>query len=226
MAIAVKRTGGIAADSVKVLVYGQAGAGKTTALATTPSPIILSAEAGLLSLAEADVPYIEVASLAAIGEAYEWLTGSEEGRQYGTVCLDSLSEIAEVVLSEERAKTKDPRQAYGAMADQMQTLIRMFRDLPGRNVVMTSKLEKVQDQDGRLLWGPSMPGAKTGQALPYFFDEVLALQVHKDEEGQAQRAFLTQGDGAWIAKDRSGKLDVWEPADLGAIFQKIGGRRD
>lgn len=224
MAIALKRTKNAAQDGVKVLTYGQAGAGKTTALATAPSPIILSAEAGLLSLASKDIPYVEVGSMAAIGEAYEWLTSSKEAAEYRTVCLDSLSEIAEVVLSEERAKTKDPRQAYGAMADQMQQLIRMFRDLPGRNVVMTAKLEKTQDEQGRLLWGPSMPGAKTGQALPYFFDEVLALQVHPSEDGTAQRAFLTATDGQWVAKDRSGKLEAWEPADLGAIFAKIGGK--
>lgn len=226
MAIALKRTSDVAASNgCKVLTYGQAGAGKTTALGSAPSPIILSAEAGLLSLAGHDVPYVEVTSMAQIGEAYEWLTSSGEAKQYKTVCLDSLSEIAEVVLSEERARTKDPRQAYGAMADQMQQLIRMFRDLPGKHVVMTSKLEKTQDEQGRLLWGPSMPGTKTGQSLPYFFDEVLALQVHRDEEGNAQRAFLTSTDGQWVAKDRSGKLDVWEPADLGAIFAKIGGKQ-
>lgn len=225
MAIALKRTGGIGSDGVKVAIYGQAGAGKTTALGTAPAPIILSAEAGLLSLAGQDIPYIEVASMAAIGEAYEWLTSSAEAKQYKTVCLDSLSEIAEVVLSEERAKTKDPRQAYGSMADQMAQLVRMFRDLPGRHVVMTAKLEKTQDEQGRILWGPGMPGTKTAQALPYFFDEVFALQVHKGEEGDTQRAFLTQGDGQWVAKDRSGRLDAWEPADLGAIVAKIGGAR-
>lgn len=224
MAISLKRTRDAASDNVKVLEYGQAGAGKTTALATAPKPIILSAEAGLLSLASADVPYIEVTSMAAIEEAYEWLTGAKEATEYQTVCLDSLSEIAEVVLSEERARTKDPRQAYGAMADQMAQLVRMFRDLPGKHVVMTAKLEKTQDDQGRLLWGPGMPGAKTGQSLPYFFDEVLALQVHKDEEGQTQRAFLTSSDGQWMAKDRSGKLDAWEPADFAAIFKKIGAK--
>lgn len=224
MAIAVKRTKALTADGgVKALTYGMAGAGKTTSLGTAPSPIILSAEAGLLSLADADVPYIEVSSMAAIGEAYEWLTSSAEAKQYRTVCLDSLSEIAEVVLIEERERNKDPRQAYGALADQMASLIRMFRDLPGKHVVMTAKLEKAQDQDGRLLWSPSMPGSKTGQSLPYFFDEVFALQVHKDEEGKTQRAFLTEGDGSWVAKDRSGKLDTWEPADFSAIFNKIGG---
>lgn len=224
MAIAVKRTSGVAADGVKILAYGQAGAGKTTVLGTAPEPFVISAEAGLLSLRDADVPYVEVTSLADVGEVYDWLMGSAEASAYRTVCLDSLSEIAEVVLSEERAKTKDPRQAYGAMADQMQGLIRMFRDLPRRNVVMTAKLDKTQDEHGRILWGPSMPGAKTGQALPYFFDEVLALQMAKDEEGKTSRAFLTEGDGLWIAKDRSGRLSTWEPADLGAIFAKIGGK--
>jgi len=27
----------------------------------------------------------------------------------------------------------------------------------------------------------------------------------------------------WTAKDRSGKLDAWEPAHLGDIIKKIGG---
>lgn len=224
MAAALKRTKDAARDGVKVLEYGQAGAGKTTALATAPAPIILSAEAGLLSLSHVDVPYIEVTSMAAIGEAYEWLTESSEAKQYQTVCLDSLSEIAEVVLSEERARTKDPRQAYGAMADQMAQLIRMFRDLPGRHVVMTAKLDKSQDEQGRMLWSPSMPGTKTGQSLPYYFDEVLALQIHRDAEGNTTRAFLCESDGSWVAKDRSGRLAQWEAPDLGAIFNKIGGK--
>lgn len=224
MAVALKRTKDAATNGAKVLAYGQAGAGKTTALATAPAPIILSAEAGLLSLSHVDVPYIEVTSMAAIGEAYEWLTESDEAKQYQTVCLDSLSEIAEVVLSEERARTKDPRQAYGAMADQMAQLIRMFRDLPGRHVVMTAKLDKSQDEQGRMLWSPSMPGTKTGQSLPYYFDEVLALQIHRDAEGNTTRAFLCESDGSWVAKDRSGRLAQWEAPDFAAIFAKIGGK--
>ena len=37
-------------SGVKCVVYGPAGGGKTRLLATAPSPIILSAEKGLLSL--------------------------------------------------------------------------------------------------------------------------------------------------------------------------------
>ncbi len=224
MAINVKTTGSLSANGVKVLVYGQAGVGKTALIATLPQPIVLSAEGGLLSLQEIDMPYVEISSIDTLREAYSWLKESSEAKTYQSVALDSISEIAEVVLNTEKKATKDPRQAYGAMQEQMADIIRAFRDLPGRHVYMSAKLEKTQDEMGRVLYAPSMPGNKTGQALPYFFDEVLALRVEKDEGGATQRALMTDSDGLWLAKDRSGKLDAWEAPDLGAIIKKIGGK--
>lgn len=223
MAINIKTTGSLAANGVKVLVYGQAGAGKTSLVKTLPSPIVLSAEGGLLSIKDADLPYIEISDMDTLKEAYTWLTSSDEAKAYKSVALDSISEIAEVVLNAEKKAAKDPRQAYGAMQEQMADIIRAFRDLPGRHVYMSAKLEKTQDEMGRVLYAPSMPGNKTGQALPYFFDEVLALRVEKDSEGVTQRALMCDSDGLWLAKDRSGKLDMWEAPDLGAIIAKIQG---
>jgi phage nucleotide-binding protein len=222
MAINLKRTSALARDGVKILIYGQAGAGKTSLIPTLPSPIVLSAEAGLLSIAGADVPYIEIGSIQDLQEALEWLTGSGEAAAFQSVALDSISEIAEVVLTDEKRVAKDPRQAYGAMQDAMAGIIRAFRDLPGKHVYMSAKLDKSQDETGRILYAPSMPGNKTGQQLPYFFDEVLALRVEKDAEGVPQRALMCDGDGLWLAKDRSGRLDAWEAPDLGAVIQKIG----
>lgn len=224
MAIKIKTTGNVHTNGVKVLVYGQAGAGKTSLIKTLPAPIVLSAEGGLLSIQDADLPYIEITSSADLMEAYEWLTSSDEARGFQSVALDSISEIAEVVLNGEKKATKDPRQAYGAMQEQMGDIIRAFRDLPGLNVYFSAKLEKSQDEMGRILYAPSMPGNKAGQSLPYFFDEVLALRVEKDGEGNTQRALMCDSDGLWAAKDRSGKLATWEALDLGAIIAKIGGR--
>lgn len=224
MAINVKTTGSLAANGVKVLVYGQAGAGKTSLVKTLPKPIVLSAEGGLLSIQDADLPFIEITSMDDLREAYTWLTQSDEAKGFESVALDSISEIAEVVLNAEKKATKDPRQAYGAMQEQMADIIRAFRDLPGRHVYMSAKLEKTQDEMGRVLYAPSMPGNKTGQALPYFFDEVLALRVEKDGEGVTQRALMCDSDGLWLAKDRSGKLEAWEAPDLGAIIAKMGGK--
>jgi hypothetical protein len=223
MAIQLKRTKEATAQAVKLLVYGQAGAGKTSLIPTLPKPVILSAEGGLLSIADTNLPFIEITSMDELREAYKWLASSAEAAEFESVALDSISEIAEVVLNAEKKINKDPRAAYGAMQEQMADIIRGFRDLPGKHVYMSAKLEKTQDEMGRVLYAPSMPGNKTGQSLPYFFDEVLALRVEKDAEGYTRRALMTDGDGLWLAKDRSGKLEVWEDADLGDIIRKIGG---
>lgn len=225
MAINLKSTGNLTANGVKLLVYGQAGAGKTSLIPTLPNPIVLSAEGGLLSIQDAELPYIEIGTMADLQEAYKWLSESADAAQFESVAIDSISEIAEVVLNYEKKVNKDPRAAYGSMQEQMADIIRVFRDLPNKHIFMSAKLEKTQDEMGRVLYAPSMPGNKTGQSLPYFFDEVLALRVERDAEGATQRALMCDSDGLWLAKDRSGKLEAWEPADLGAVITKIGAKR-
>ena len=220
MAIEVKYTSDVSSNGVKILVYGQAGAGKTTLVNTLPNPILLSAEGGLLSIKDADLPFIKIETMENLREAYSWLKDNAD--DYESVALDSISEIAEVVLNHEKKQTKDPRQAYGAMQEQMTDLIRAFRDLP-MHVYMTAKLEKMTDETGKILYAPSMPGNKTGQQLPYFFDELLALRVEKDSEGNIWHGLKCKGDSAWQAKDRSGALEEWEEPDLGKLIKKIGG---
>ena len=219
MSILLKSTGELGNQGLKVLVYGQAGCGKTTLSKTLPKPVVLSAEGGLLSLKDDNIPYIEIKSMTDLHDAYAWLQDSDE---FESVVLDSISEIAEVVLAHEKKINKDGRAAYGEMDVQLSEIIRAFRDLD-MHVLMTAKLEKQQDEMGRMLYFPSLPGNKTAQKLPYFFDEVLALRIEKDEDGKTQRALMCDSDGLWLAKDRSGKLEAWESPDLGEIIAKVGG---
>ena len=223
MAVNLRNTNDVSISGVKLLVYGASGVGKTYLIKTLPDPIILSAEAGLLSIRGSDLPYFAIESMADLNEVYSWLTSSDEAKKYKSVALDSISEIAEVVLSAEKKTAKDPRQAYGAMSDQMADLVRAFRDLPGKHVYFSAKVEKAQDEMGRILYAPSMPGNKFAQQMPYFFDEVLALRMELTSEGEIQRALMCGSDGIWTAKDRSGQLSPWEEPDLGAIIRKIGG---
>jgi len=208
---------------VKILVHGPAGAGKTMLCATLPGPtVIISAEAGLLALRGHDIPVIEVDSIKGVYEAYEFLMGSEEGQQFKSVALDSISEIAEVVLSAEKQLVTDKRQAYGELIEKMGGLLRAFRDLPGRNVYMSAKQEREKDEaSGAMLYSPSMPGTKLGPQLPYMFDEVFALRVERNVEGETERWLQTVRDLQVEAKDRSGALEAFESPDLGAIIEKI-----
>jgi len=222
MAINLQSTNTVVSAGIKMLVYGAAGTGKTCLIPTLPSPVILSAEGGLLSISDQNIPFIEVKSMDTLREAYAWLTESEEAKQFASVAIDSISEIAEVCLGNEKKVNKDPRAAYGEMQTTMAEAIRSFRDLP-KHVLMTAKLEKSQDELGRMLYSPSMPGNKTGQALPYQFDIVAALRVEKDAEGATQRALMCDTDGLWQAKSRVRGVEVWESPDLGEIISKAGG---
>ena len=224
-------------NGVKCLIYGDSGMGKTALCATAPAPLIISAESGLLVLNKRnleklygvanpsisyDIPVIQIRNVQDLTDAHAWLLSAAEAKQFQTICVDSISEIGEVVLNNAKRQVKDPRQAYGELIEKMESVIRAFRDTPDKNVYMSAKLEPMRDElTGVTRFGPSMPGAKLGQKLPYFFDEVFKLGVNKDQQGTSFRFLQTSADLQNMAKDRSGALDMMEPPHLTHVFNKI-----
>jgi len=215
----VKNTEDVSTLYLKILAYGAAGSGKTRMCATTNGKtLIISAEAGLLSLAGQDVDYVEVKTMEDLRDVYNTLLTDTK---YSWICLDSISEIAEVVLVEEKKKTLDGRKAYSGLNDFMMVIIRNFRDLP-KNIYFTAKMAKEKDETtGGLIYTPSMPGNKLSQALPFLFDLIVCFHNWKDEQGIEQSALQTRKDAQHEAKDRSGKLDMAEKPNLTTIYNKI-----
>ena len=128
------------------------------------------------------------------------------------------------MLNNAKRQVKDPRQAYGELIEKMETTIRMFRDLPGRNVYMSAKMEPTKDElTGVVKYGPAMPGKQLAVKLPYFFDQVFRLGINKTTQGESYRFLQTQPDMQYEAKDRSGALAAVEPPHLAQLFNKILG---
>lgn len=224
---------------VKILVYSQAGMGKTVLTATAPKPLLISAESGLLSLTPQniarlygentpgityDIPCIEIKSLLDLTQAYNWILQNRGSGHFETICLDSITEIAEVLLANLKANAKDARMAYGDLLDQMMKVIRNFRDLPDLNVYMSCQMERYKDEaTGNFIFGPSLPGNKLGQKLPFIFDEVFRLTTIVDGKGETSRMLQTQPTYQYDAKDRSGSLAPNEFPNLTYIIDKIRG---
>ena len=200
-------------NGVKMVMYGASGAGKTTLIKTLPTPFIISSESGLLALADVDIPAVEVTTEADLKEAYEYARKSD----YETVCLDSISDIAESILAEYKGKFTDGRQAYGALGDTIGKYLRKFRSL-NKHVYITAK-EGKSEINGVAIVAPSMPGNTLTTNIPYIFDLVLRLEANK----KGERIIHTQSTFTQTCKDRSGKLDNKEAPDLGAIIKKISG---
>lgn len=226
------------AHGAKVLVYSEAGAGKTILCATAPRPVILSAESGLLSLSPQnitrvygagrpdityDIPVLEIGTIQQLVEAYQMFANpANRMREHcQTLCLDSLSEMAERMIASLKLSYKDPRQAYGELIDRMLEVVRNFRDLPGYNVYMSAKMEYAKDEaTGAMKFTASMPGTKLGPQLPYLFDEVFRLG-RGEAQGIRYRFLQTDGDSQYVGKDRSGALAFMEEPHLGKVFDKI-----
>lgn len=216
-------------DGIKATVYGDSGTGKTRLLASAPMPIIISAEKGLLSVRKMNLDFIAISNLKELTEAYTWVTSSKEAAKYWTVCLDSITEIAEIILVDEMKKTTNGQRAYGQAQESIIALYRNFRDMPKKNVVFVAQMAMTADGvNGAKAFGPSLPGKLLPQKAPYFFDSVFQLNVGPaDATGYIPRFLRTQPDLYNQAKDRSGNLDAWENADpltgggLTTIFEKM-----
>ena len=226
----------IGQNSLKMLIFGRSGAGKTTITATAGEPtLVLSAESGLLSIADKEVDVIELNSddngnplpkekrIERLMEAYKYVC-SEDAAKYKWLVIDSITEIGQNLvekLQKDFPERKDGLVLWGEYSKQMRSIIKAFRDLPKLNVVMTALALEEKDENGKTQIGIDLNG-KISQQMPQFFDEVFFLHVRKDENGNAIRKLLCQpNDYVQVAKDRSGKLSILEEPSLQIIAEKI-----
>lgn len=221
----ITNTQGLHSSQVKMLVYGQSGIGKTSLMGTLePSEtLIISAESGLLCLADKAIDVIEVKSYEAVRAAFAYLSKGEDEGKYKYVAIDSLTEISDMLVKHLKAKDeyRNPSNVlkmWGEFSESIVGLIKAFRDLP-RHVVFSALSDDVND-GGIITKLPLISGNKAQKLLSSFFDEVFYLSINQDNE----REIFTQPTHHFIAKDRSGKLAPTEAPNLMQIIAKIQGK--
>lgn len=218
----IQMTNNCASNGVKMLVHGKSGVGKTRLVATLPRPFVISVENGLLSLRDHQIPYQLVESYEDVMELYNLLLTPDYSCAIDSIVLDSLTDISNTLLSVEKSRCKDVRQAYTGMGDKLLDIVRRFRNIEGKHVYFTAHESRILNAEGKLLFGPALAWDKLAPQLPYYFDEVFSLRFLDESKGR-ETVLQCNADNFVDAKDRSGALDIFEPPHLGHIIAKIEG---
>ena len=232
----IQSTKQVGHDSLKFLIYGAPGTGKTTLASTTgEKTLVVSAEAGLLSLSGHDVDFVDISHdddgapvppskrYDRLKDVFQFLVSDQARETYKWVVIDSLTEIGQLLTEKLQAKYPDRKDAlvmWGEYSAELRSMIKAFRDLRGFNVVFTALSQPEKDENGRRFTGLMLQG-KIADHLPGFFDEVFFYTIIEDQEGKQQRVLVTQATDKTVAKDRSGKLNQFEKPNLSAIAEKI-----
>jgi hypothetical protein len=159
------------------------------------------------------------------------------------IFVDSITDLTRQAMAyakqqpeafSDRTGKPDVRAAYGLLGREVIQALKHLQHARGKTVIFVGVLEKVTDEYGASNWVPQMEGSKAGRELPGIVDQVISMQLFKkDSEGDwsldekaSERRLVCQSGNPWglPAKDRSGRLDITEAPDLGALLAKIDGR--
>ncbi len=157
------------------------------------------------------------------------------------IFVDSITDLTRQVMAyakqqpeafSERSGKPDVRGAYGLLGREVIRALKHLQHARGKTVIFVGILEKVTDEFNVTTWQPQMEGSKAGRELPGIVDQVVTMHLFScdaegayvlDEKASERRLVCRSGNPFGLpAKDRSGRLDVTEAPDLGALLSKIG----
>jgi len=160
------------------------------------------------------------------------------------VFVDSITDLTRQVMTyakqqpeafSDRTGKPDVRGAYGLLGREVIQALKHLQHAVGKTVIFVGVLEKVTDEFNVSTWQPQMEGSKAGRELPGIVDQVMSLHLFSqgpdgtyalDEKATERRLVCRAGNPFGLpAKDRSGRLDFTESADLGAVLRKINTRQ-
>jgi hypothetical protein len=245
------RTDQLKAAVATVLGYGPAGAGKTRSIKTLQdeglNPVVIACELGetkgLLSLASQGIAAVNITSHSELIEVVREMKRKPgkveyEQTEFGAVVLDSITQWGEFPLERfvelkgwedlhgvnSAGGGKDPRAAYGYLAEKGRQLYKELFELHG-HLYIIAREGLFGGQDGEPLFAaPELPGQKLPRELPGWPDATIRLRVIA-----GKHRMVTKGEGGSPARVR--QPDGWEQLPLrcnpnvGALMKYMCGDR-
>lgn len=122
----------------------------------------------------------------------------------------------------EKSGKPDTRGAYGLHGREMVRWLTTIQHIKDKSTIVAAILNEEVDDFKRVTYSLQIDGGKAKTELPGIFDNIATLAVFQDNEGKEFRALVCTGMNDWgyLAKDRSGALEMVEPPDLIHIIKK------
>ena len=212
--------------------------GDSIPVRTFPDAVDIACLIGGVDPAADETGFFSQAHYAFLCETYPNLVGMIAGKRI--IFVDSITDLTRQAMAWAKTRPEaisdktgkpDIRGAYGLLAREVIALLKHLQHAPGKTVIFVGILERVVDEFNREHWQPQMEGGKAGRELPGIVDQVISMSLfetdgddwrHEPAKGQVRRLVCRSGNSYGLpAKDRSGRLDLTEPPDLGALFDKI-----
>ena len=223
-------------QSIRLLLYGATGAGKTKLASTFPNPLFIDTDKGGKTLKKLKIPNVK---LTRGNKTYDELMDilhkiKEKEAPFNfpidTVVFDSFTSLAKFLIvdilkyprilgkvSKEITKAKVEWDDYTVLSAELETIMKYIQDM-GLHIVGTcgDKLEK-DEVTGAFIGLPDILGGFRN-AIGYEFDEMYYMEVRKKSENSVEYITHFQKSGYFVAKSRDGKTGIMKNASYETLF--------
>lgn len=203
----------------KAVVFGGPGSGKTPIINTAPRPVMLVCEPGMLSMRNSNVPSYEAFEVSKIDDFFKWIFESSEAKNFDTIAVDSISQMADIYLQKALKDNRHGLKAYGEMATNTMAHLRGLFHTRYKHTYLIAK-EIIVESDGFKLKKPYFPGQQLPQDIPHLYDMILHLGIYNVPSVGQTKAFRCQGSIDVVARDRTGSLAEFEVPHFGNLIVK------
>lgn len=204
----IKRTGD--ADYpryLKCLVMGPPKSGKTTFVSTAPNPVVCAAEAGLMSVAHLNLPYVTVNGTPDLETLLQILKDdtlrARAAQKIGvpkieTVAIDTLDAYQEILKKEilkENRRTEMQQADWGKLKERMSQILKAYVSLP-LNVIFTVHTTVTQDEESRQIYAPGLQGSIKDELAGYVDFSLLSFrQKETAADGTSAVRYYLKNEG-------------------------------
>jgi len=244
----LQRTDELSNSFGTVLSYGPAGSGKTRSILGLKeagfAPLVLVTElgetGGLLSIKKAGISFVKIESHEMLIDVIRELKKKKgkveyEQTEFGAIALDSITHWGEMPLEHfmtlkgwtdlhgvnHKGEGKDPRTAYGYLAEKGRQLYKQLFELSS-HLYIIAREGLFGGGDEALFAAPELPGQKLPRELPGWPDATVRLRVIA-----GKHCMVTKGEGGSPARVRLPEdvppLPLRCNPDIGALIKLMCG---